>query len=151
MEGLRQARAASSGELLAVGEAPLKIVCLSSDPDGDAAAARQALPEGLVHVIAQHVEFVDPGVSKGLTLERLCGTLLGSAGAGGAFYNNIRRGHAAPRWGGRGHEQRQGERQGGGGAQQRVVQRRGPRSPGVARELRALLDSGELAGPPGEE
>lgn len=75
-EGITQLRAVpdSTVALIAAGHLPLKIVSLASDPLASAARARDALPAGLVNVVAaeMHVEFLAPSVTKGSMLVRLC-------------------------------------------------------------------------------
>ena len=52
----------------------LKIIALTATPEASAEAARAVLPEGLCYVVAAevHIEFLRAGVSKGLSLQRLC-------------------------------------------------------------------------------
>merc|ERR1712060_1035155 len=54
---------------------------MADNPEESAARAREALPEGLVHIVPaeMHVEFTSPPVNKGAGLARLCAETLGIA------------------------------------------------------------------------
>ena len=75
-EGTLSTRIADVATLLD-SELPLKVVGLSSDPEADAARARELLGvEGVeLHVIAaeMHVEFLRPTANKAAALRQLCG------------------------------------------------------------------------------
>ena len=90
LEGVRQDAVVADVASLhaaAAGEAALKIVGLSEQPEVDAATARAALAGEPVHVIAaeMHIEFVAKGVDKAAALERLCTALGVPIGAVVAF------------------------------------------------------------------
>lgn len=74
LEGVTQERVPNFDALIAAGTLPLKVVAMSKDPEASAAAAREALPQELVQIIAaeQHIEFLSPGVTKGHSLVKLC-------------------------------------------------------------------------------
>lgn len=74
LEKVQQDRSTDVKELIEAGELPLKILALSEDPEMDAKKAMSLMPDGMELTVIpaeMHIEFLNPLLSKGHSLERL--------------------------------------------------------------------------------
>eukprot|EP00747_Dinoflagellata_sp_TGD_P093326 gnl/TRDRNA2_/TRDRNA2_165725_c0_seq2.p1 gnl/TRDRNA2_/TRDRNA2_165725_c0~~gnl/TRDRNA2_/TRDRNA2_165725_c0_seq2.p1 ORF type:complete len:211 (+),score=67.86 gnl/TRDRNA2_/TRDRNA2_165725_c0_seq2:339-971(+) len=149
LEGVEQQRVKDCRDLLAAGELPLKVVALAKDPDACAERARALLPSGVVHTIAaeMHVEFLNPRVSKGGALAKLCRDTLGISGEEVAAFGDNHNDKEMLEFAGEGVAMKNAKEEVKAVANRVCIWSND--DDGIAQELEAMLDTGRLVGAAG--